>query len=110
MNNWTNEELQRTLNEVARRSTIDPEFRALALENGAEAISKINPKPLTGEMKFHFVDNSGVIKTIPLPDPLLVGTEELSDCDLENVAGGGDPPPVSGGWSKIAPLDAKLHE
>jgi len=110
MNDWTKEELQRTLTEVARRSTTDPQFRALALENGAEAISKINPKPLPREMTFRFVDNSGVIKTIPLPDPLLAGHGELSDNDLESVAGGGDPPPISGGWSKIAPLDAKLHE
>ena len=33
MPEWTNEELEAVIGEVARRSTVDPEFRALALKD-----------------------------------------------------------------------------
>lgn len=109
MRDWTNEELQHMLAEVARRAVVNPEFRELALRDAAAAISKISSKPLPEGITFKFVDNSGPVKTVPLPDPL-VDEEELCDEEFENVAGGGGnpppppPPPLSGGWSKIAPL------
>jgi hypothetical protein len=92
MNNWTNEELQRVLAEVARRSAIDQEFRALALRDAPSAISRINPNALPNDLIFKFVDNSGSTKTIPLPD-LAADADELAEDELEKVAGGGDPPP-----------------
>jgi hypothetical protein len=105
MKDWTNDELQQMLLKVTRRAAIDPEFRALALRDGAAAISKVTSKPLPKDITYQFVDNSGSIRIVPLPDPVL-GTDELSDSELEDVAGGDGPtsPPISGGWSKIAPL------
>lgn len=105
MKGWTNEELQQMLLTITRRSAIDPEFRALALRDGSAAISKITSKPLPKNITYQFVDNSGSKRIVPLPDPVL-DTDELSDSELEDVAGGDGPtpPPISGGWSKIAPL------
>jgi hypothetical protein len=107
MNNWTNEELQEALAAVARRTAIDPAFRALALQDGATAISRVTQKPLPNNITFRFVDNSGTLKTIPLPDPIPQPTDELEEDALEKVSGGTDgpppAPPVSGGWSKIGP-------
>jgi len=102
MKYWKNEELQHVLAEVARRSATDPEFRALALRDATNAISRINPNALPKDVIFKFVDNSGSTKTIPLPDPVNDASDELSDDELEKVAGGGDstpppPPPIVGG-------------
>lgn len=105
MKSWTNDELQQMLLKIIRRTAIDPEFRALALRDGSAAISKVTSKPLPKDITYQFVDNSGHIRIVPLPDPVL-DADELSECELEDVAGGDGPtpPPISGGWSKIAPL------
>lgn len=101
MENWNNEELQRVLDEVARKSAIDSEFRALALRDASSALSTITPKSLPNGVTLIFVDNSGSTKTIPLPDPVITDCDELTDDELENVSGGGDPtpppPPLTGG-------------
>jgi hypothetical protein len=103
MENWRKSELQQTLSEVARRCTVDLEFRSLALRDAAAAIAKVNPKPLPDGVQFKFVDNTGCQKTVVLPDPLGKDSDELSEESLESVAGGGDNPPItiSGGWSKL---------
>jgi|ERR1700739_3724781 hypothetical protein len=104
MKNWTYEELQRAVAEVLRRAAVDPQFRAVALENGAAAIAIVAQKPLPDNLSFNFVDNSGPTKTIPLPDLIPDLEKELDEEALEKVSGGTDsppPPPVSGGWSKI---------
>jgi hypothetical protein len=99
MEGWTNEELQRVFSEVARRAAIDHGFRVLALKNSTAAIAQVTSRPLPKGVTFRFVDNSGPHKTIPLPDPVPGISEELSDVELENVAGGDVS--VSGGWSKL---------
>jgi hypothetical protein len=106
MKGWTNDELQHMLLKITRRAAIDPEFRALALRDGTAAIAKVTSKPLPEGITYQFVDNSGRVRIVPLPDPVL-DTDELSDSELEGVAGGEGPtpPPLSGGWSKVAPLN-----
>src|SRR5438270_12223581 len=105
MKGWTNDELQQMILKITRRAAIDPEFRALALRDGSAAISKVTSKPLPKGVTYQFVDNSGCVRVVPLPDPI-VDTDELSESELEDVAGGDGPtpPPISGGWSQIAPL------
>jgi hypothetical protein len=75
-NNWTNDELQDAIQEVLRRSTVDSDFRSLALRDAATAISRVTSKPLSSEFTFKFVDNSGAVKTIALPDPVLEITQD----------------------------------
>jgi hypothetical protein len=99
MREWTNDELQKTFLEIARRAAVDMSFRVLALKDSASAIALINPKPLPEGTTFTFVDNSGSHKIIPLPDPVPGISEELSDMELENIAGGDVS--ISGGWSKL---------
>jgi hypothetical protein len=87
MATWTQAEADNTLEEIKKRSMTDPEFRSLAVKDPKGAISKVNPKPLPTGFSVHFVDNSGTGKTIVLPDPV-ARVEELSDAELEEVAGG----------------------
>jgi hypothetical protein len=73
--------------EIKRRSRIDSEFRALALKNPDAAIKQITTTPLPTGVSLRFVDNSGPVKTFTLPD-VLPEIEQLSDLELEEVAGG----------------------
>jgi nucleosome binding factor SPN SPT16 subunit len=102
MGKWKKEELEQALSEVTRRSAVDAEFRSLAVRDGAAAIARVNPKLSVTELEFRFVDNSGRVKTIPLPDLVEeIEENELSENDLEHVSGGTDAPPppttVTGG-------------
>ena len=65
----------------------DPQYRSLALENPEAAIAQVTEHPLPTGFKVKFVDNAGANKTIVLPDAV-PGVEELSDAELEQVAGG----------------------
>jgi hypothetical protein len=81
MSKWTREELQEALREVARRSAVDREFRALALRDAVAAIRQVNPKPLLADVSIQFVDNSGPTKVVPLPDLQPGITEENIEFD-----------------------------
>ena len=84
---WNDQEMTRAVREVIRRASVDPQFKQLAISNGAEAIARIDPKPLPPGLVMKFVDNSGPFKTLPLPTPAFE-TEEISEAELESVAGG----------------------
>lgn len=66
MDNWTTPELQDVVNELLRRTSVDKDFRKLALTNSVEAFAEVAPKPLPAGMTFQFVDNEGPVKTIPI--------------------------------------------
>lgn len=87
MPTMTEPQIESALREVAKKSISDPEFRKLALRDGRAAISKVSNGTLPDFLSFHFVDNSSGNKTVPLPDPVQA-SGELSDSDLEQVAGG----------------------
>jgi hypothetical protein len=84
---WNEKEAQATLAEVVKRSTTDPEYRALLLSDPDAAIAKVNPLPVPPNFKIRFVDNAGANLTVVLPDPVS-NSGELSDAELEQVAGG----------------------
>ena len=87
MSEWTQQEIDQTLEEIKRRALTDTEFRQIALSDANTAIAKVNPKPIPDAVAIKFADNSGKVKTIVLPDPI-AAADELTDAELEEVAGG----------------------
>lgn len=84
------EQLFRVGAKVFQRATTDPAFRALALKDGTAAVEEVVGKPLPDGVKIRFVENNGASATIGLPPARTSG--ELSDRELEAVAGGRDSP------------------
>lgn len=84
---WTQEETDRVGVEIKKRAMKDPEFRALALSNPHAAVAKFNSTALPSGYKVRCIEQAGFNVTVLLPDPVSrVG--ELSDAELEQVAGG----------------------
>jgi len=92
MEGWTDAELREVVMEVMRRATVDPVFRQLAVTDGQGAIAAVTSKTLPHGIEFKFVDNTGRVKIVPLPDPVCeIFSDELSDEELDQVAGGTPP-------------------
>ncbi len=87
MQSWSEEEVERTLEEIRKLSIVDSEFRQLALTQPATAVARVNPHPLPEGYQVRFIDNSGLTKSFVLPDPV-DDVLELSDAELEAIAGG----------------------
>ncbi len=100
MSHWSKDELNRTMDEVKRRSLVDAGFRALAISHPISAIARINPKPLPSGVSIKFtaeadeshlslvsasLPNQHLIVVLPPP---VENADELSDDELERAAGG----------------------
>jgi len=102
---FTNPQLSKAVGEVFHRASVDPGFRARALKDAAAALGEVattqspSDKKTAGksagvtssllppDVELRFVDNSGPVKHVVLPDPVLE-IDEISDLELEQVAGG----------------------
>lgn len=84
---WTEDSIKKTAQSVVEKAVTDPEFRALALSEPKKAIAQINPEPIPDSYKIRFVDNARATFTLVLPD-MAAPEGELSDAQLEQVAGG----------------------
>ena len=96
MGHWSKDELNRTMDEVRRRSLVDPDFRILAISHPLSAIARVNPKPLPPGVSIKFIADAHEAHpssgpnpdlTIVLPPPV-EKADELSDAELEQAAGG----------------------
>jgi hypothetical protein len=85
---WTQESIQENLKRIIDRATTDKEFRSLALANPGKAVEQVAGMPIPPGVKLQFVDNAGANDTVVLPDMLKASSSELSDAQLEQVAGG----------------------
>lgn len=71
---------------VFQRAAADPDFRALALRDGTAAVEQVLGHPLPDGIRIRFVENDGATFTLGLPPAR--SADELSDRELEAVAGG----------------------
>jgi hypothetical protein len=88
MADWTNQEITKAMNSIAKRAARDPKFRQLALSDPNKAIAEIAGKTPPPGYKVRFVEAQGARMVVSLPDPTPAG-KELTDDQLEDVAGGG---------------------
>lgn len=83
---WTEASAEETIQKLLRRSAVDPAFRQLCLQSPEQAVREIADRDLPEGYHLRLVENAGADLTIVLPDP--VASVELSDAELEAVAGG----------------------
>ncbi|MCL2839936.1 MAG: NHLP leader peptide family RiPP precursor [Defluviitaleaceae bacterium] len=81
--NWTQAEITATYLKVQELATVDKTFKAELLKNPIQAIEKLTGKAIPEGYNINVIENDHSL-TITLPQ--LSG--ELSDDDLDNVAGG----------------------
>lgn len=86
MSGWANEKTNEALNAVFAKAATDKAFRSLVLENPNEAVRQAAGVEIPAGFTVRFVENDGVDATFVLPD--FIGDSELSDEQLEAVAGG----------------------
>jgi hypothetical protein len=87
MNAMNEQELSRAIREVIKLASVDPGFRAKAITDPKAALVTVAGKDAASGVNIRFVDDFGSdIRTVVLPEP--DGSTELSEEDLEQVAGG----------------------
>ena len=85
---------------VLAKAGSDPTFRALALRDGTAAVEQVMGTTLPDGVKIRFVENDGAWLTLGLPPART--SDELSDRDLEAVAGGREDSGPSTGTGLLA--------
>jgi len=99
-------EFEGCIEKAKLRAQVDPLFRTLALNDAKEALRKIRGASLPDDLTVVFVEPGASAFKDPAHTRVVVldssaeVAEELSDDDLENVAGGGDGTGtgMTGGW------------
>ena len=84
---WTEQTIQDTFKKIVERASTDQNFRKLALSRPNEAVEQVSGMAVPPGVNLRFVDNAGASYTLVLPDARKAGSE-LSDAELEQVAGG----------------------
>lgn len=87
MSNWTIEDQRAAIVAVMEKANVDAAFNVRALADPAAAVKEVTGKDLPAGYTLRFVPNNGADLTLVLPD-LQRESEELSDAQLEQVAGG----------------------
>jgi hypothetical protein len=88
MAQWSIEEAKEIMEQAQKRSTTDPQFRSRLLSNPNSAVQELAGKPIPPNFKVRALERQGYDVTLLLPDPVSKAGE-LSDAELEQVAGGG---------------------
>ena len=83
----TSQEAEQAVETIIKRAQTDSEFRQLCLDSPNTAAQKATGKDIPEGFTLRFVENQGADMTVVLPD-LVDANAELSDADLEAVAGG----------------------
>jgi hypothetical protein len=86
MSDWSDAQIQDAVREITRRAATDADFRAKAMSDPAAAVAEVTGKNLPEGFKLRFIDRAGADMIVPLPP--VVADDELSDEELEEVAGG----------------------
>ena len=89
-----NEDRQKLLDEIMRRAAEDADFRGFLLSDPKEAIYQSFGVRVPLNFRIRFIEKGHDVDALVVLPDLLRPDNELSDDDLDAVAGGtGDPPP-----------------
>ena len=83
----TSLEAEQAIEQIVKRAQTDIQFRQLCLDNPNSAAQEVTGKDIPEGFALRFVENQGADLTVVLPD-LVDGSAELSELELEQVAGG----------------------
>ena len=84
----TSQEAEQAIEQIIKRAQTDSEFRQLCLDNPNAAAKEATGKDIPEGFVLRFVENQGADLTVVLPDSI-DPQAELSELELEGVAGGG---------------------
>jgi hypothetical protein len=84
---WTDREIFKALDQIIKASAMDPDFRQLALRDPRAALSLVSDIPLPEGFTVRFVEPGTTDFVVVLP-PIASPDGELTDSQLEQVAGG----------------------
>jgi hypothetical protein len=84
---WTTAERKQAIDEALKRAVTDSKFRSLIKTDPRAALTEIAGMTLPATYRIRVLERDGYDATIVLPEPVS-STGELSDTELERVAGG----------------------
>jgi hypothetical protein len=87
MSEWSQEDVQKAVKKICEKAIADASFYAKAISDPNGAIKDVTGKEVPGTTKIRFVPLEGADLAFVLPTPESCGGE-LSESDLESVAGG----------------------
>jgi hypothetical protein len=83
-----NEDDSKLLNDVLTRSATDPDFRAQLITNPHKAVKGATGVSLPKDLKIRFVEQPSDIDALIVLPGFITADSELSEAELEAVAGG----------------------
>ena len=83
----TTQEADQAIEQIVKRAQTDTEFRQLCLNDPNSAAIEATGKNIPEGFTLRFVENQSADLTVVLPD-MIDANAELSDAELEQVAGG----------------------
>jgi len=88
---WTQEKIHATLKSVVEKAQADPSFREKLKNNPREVLASDGGEAIPEWLRICISDQNDADIVITLPK---IESDELSDADLEQVAGGKDQAPA----------------
>jgi hypothetical protein len=85
---WTAADAEKAIKETVTRARTDLKFRELALKDPRAALRQVSGKEPPEGLRIKFFDGGDAHVTVVLPE-YVSDASELSDAQLEQVAGGG---------------------